>query len=196
MKKTLVLIISIFLIKICLVQGQGIFIYDQQATNQVEGTAPFTQDSQPVGQSFIPTLSALNFIDLKVFDSQDLNGNGSIIYVNLRSNSISGPILGTSLDLFIPSSFFDATNFFFSTSIPLVTGTQYFIQPVIQSGDNFSSFITDGSYVGGSLIYQGSSIANSDLWFREGVYSVPEPSSAILVLLGSGALLYVCRKRH
>jgi hypothetical protein len=42
----------------------------------------------------------------------------------------------------------------------------------------------------------GVAASGSDLWFREGVLSVPEPSPSWLVLLGSGIFLYARRAFH
>ena len=58
------------------------------------------------------------------------------------------------------------------------------------------SYVTDGSYAGGTAIAQGIPIPDRDLWFREGIVVVPEPSSALLALLGSGVWLSVRRKHH
>ncbi len=184
----------LFFITVRFACGQG-FIYDQQSTNLIEGTAPFRQIYQPVGQSFTPTLASVKFIVLQLFDSDAFNNAGATVYVNLRSNSITGPVLGSTAPVFMPGSFFGITNFLFSTAIAVTPGLTYYFQPIIQSGDNFSIYVTDASYSGGSAIAGGVPITDRNLWFREGVFSVPEPSSALLALLGSGAWLFVRRQR-
>jgi hypothetical protein len=174
--------------------GQDTFIYDQQSTNLVEGAA-FLQSGQPMGQSFAPTLSSVGFVILNLYDSDGLHNLGSTVYVNLRSDSITGPILGSSTAVFLPDGFFGIANFIFSTPMDVTPGLTYYLQPLIQSGDTVGSYVTDGSYAGGMLISQGVPILDRDLWFREGIV-VPEPSGAVLFLIGSGLLLYLRRSQN
>ncbi len=188
------LILTVFLLTTCFVRGQGILIYDQQSTNLIEGGAGLDQSSQPMGQSFTPTLSSVGFVMLNLYDAGSLS-IGSTVYVNLRSDSITGTILGSSAGIFLPDQFFGTTNFLFTTPISVTSGETYYLQPVIQSGDTVGSYVTDASYTGGSEILQGIVYPYRNLWFQEGTYSVPEPSSALLVLLGSGVLICVRRRK-
>jgi hypothetical protein len=156
-------------------------LYDQQSTNIIEGGARWTD--QPMGQSFTPSLSALQVVELSIAASD--NNSGSTLYVNLRSNSITGPILASSVSAVIPYNFLGITNFMFSAIVPIAPGTQYYLEPVIQSGPLITSLVTDGSYSGGSAYLQGSAWTGHNLWFREGIL-VPEPSSAALSLTLAG----------
>jgi hypothetical protein len=179
--------------------GQGTLIYDQSsATNPLAGGAgaPIRAD-QPMGQSFTPTLSSIGFAQLNFFDNP---GNvGATVYVNLWSGSISnGTLLSSTDPIYIPPGIVDfVTNFLFSTAVTLTPGTTYYIQPYLQSGDvlmgvNVGIF----NYSGGTFYANGAPNPNNqDLWFREGVMEVPEPSSSLLILLGSGLLLYA-RHKH
>jgi hypothetical protein len=100
----------------------------------------------------------------------------------------------------MPDSFGDTNahgfvNFFFSTP-PLVTpGTNYFLQPVVQSGDTWLANIgyAQYSYVGGIAYLNGQPEPNREFWFREGVVT-PEPSSTMLLLLGGSLLAYSFRR--
>ncbi len=175
--------------------GQGVLVYDQQATNLIEGSADLKL-AQPLGQSFTPTLPFVGFVELKLYDGDFLHNSVATVLINLRSNSIAGPVLGFSVSIFMPDGFFDITNFIFSTPVAVIPGVTYYLQPVIQSGDDMGSYVTDGSYAGGTAIAQGIPIPDRDLWFREGIVVVPEPSSALLALLGSGVWLSVRRKHH
>jgi len=171
--------------------GQGTFVYDQQSTNVVEGAAFLGNSGQPMGQGFTPALSSIGFVTLNLYDGDPLNNSGATVYVNLRSDSITGPILRSSDSIAMPDHFFGITNFPFSTPVPVTPGVSYYLQPVLQSGDSFGSYVTDGSYTGGSAYYQGTSVSGRNFWFREGIL-VPEPSSVLLGLIGIGAF-YVCR---
>ena len=191
MKSKIYLALTSLLLTVQFTYGQGNLIYDQQSINLIEGSASY----QPFGQSFTPTLSSVGFIMLNLFDSDAFNNNGATIFVNIRSSSITGTILGSSSAIFLPGSFFGIANFSFSDPIAVNPGTTYYFQPVIQSGDIFSAYVTDGSYLGGTAYNNGLAWPGHNLWFQEGIIVVPEPSSAWLALLGSGAWLFIRRQR-
>ena len=149
-----------------------------------------------MGQSFTPGFSSIRYVSLYLYDGGSPNNAGGIVLVNLRSNSISGPIIDSTAPLFLPGNFVGITNFLFSTSVGLVAGTKYFLQPIISSGNpGIGSYVTDGSYTGGTGFYLGAPVIGRNLWFQEGVFGTPEPASAALVLLGGGAWLLMRRKR-
>ncbi len=147
-----------------------------------------------MGQSFTPTLTTVGFVLLNLYDSDALHNSGATVLVNLRSSSISGTILSSTVPVFLPDGFSGITNFLFQTPTVVTPGVTYFFQPVIQSGDTVGSYVTDGSYTGGMAISGGVPDPSRDLWFREGIV-VPEPSAAWLALLGGGVLAWYCRKR-
>ncbi|MGI8966985.1 MAG: PEP-CTERM sorting domain-containing protein [Limisphaerales bacterium] len=182
------LILSTLFLTSWLVRGQSTFIYDQQSTQIVEGTARWNE--QPMGQSFTPSLSSINFVELRLIDTDGFNHAGSTLSVNVRANSITGLTLGSSGPIFTPDGFFGTNTFLFSIPVALTPGITYYLQTV-QAGDHVSSYVTAG-YAGGSGISKGVASRDYDLWFREGVL-VPEPSSGFLFLLG--ASLFACSRR-
>jgi hypothetical protein len=183
--------------------GQGTFIYDQQSA--IEGvigeSGGILQSNQPFGQSFTPTFSSINFIRLWLADGLPGNGLGATVFINLRTNSISGPILASTIPVSMPDGFGVGsrgyTNFFFPADISLSPGVTYFFQVVAASGGDLWSAGGDTSYhyAGGTMFINGAPprFTDSDLWFREGIV-VPEPSSFVL-LIGSSAFCLVCRKQ-
>jgi hypothetical protein len=123
------------------------------------------------------------------------NGLSATVFVNLWSGSISnGTLLSSTDPVFIPDGALNlVTNFLFSTPATVTPGTTYYLQPYLQSGDTSLSVIGSQvfNYPGGTAYFDGSpDINNSDLWFREGVIDVPEPSASLLMLLSSGLFLY------
>jgi len=78
------------------------------------------------------------------------------------------------------------TNFFFSTPVPVVPGTTYFLEVIVQSGDIWGLNTVPDLYSGGTMFYQGAAQPLQDLWFREGII-IPEPSTMAL-LITAGAL--------
>jgi hypothetical protein len=192
-------IISIALAAICpAARGQGSFQYDQQSwpvpipANLLE----YIQPNQPIGQSFTPSLSAVGFVQFELFDGHPNNGLGATLYVNLRSNSIAGPILSASSPVFLPDTPVGGgvTNFFFAGGAAVAPGTTYFFEIVVQSGDlwHVNSLGAD-DYPRGTAYYQGISQPLEDLWFREGIV-IPEPAAAWLVIVTAAAWFCVRRK--
>jgi hypothetical protein len=163
--------------------GQAIFTYDQQSADEanfLEGSSPL--GPQPFGQSFTPSLSSVDFI--RIFVTGGALGDGTI-YVNLRGDSITGPVLGSTSPVTVSLATQGFVTFFFGSPVAVAPGTTYFFQPVLQSGGgwavNTSQFY---NYAGGTLYSDGVASANVDMWFREGIV-VPEPSSTVLVLVGA-----------
>ena len=186
--------------------GQGTVNYDQEISASPQGFGfhnPSTiQSQQPIGQSFTPVFASVSFIQLNLGDDNPGNSQGATVVVNLRGNSISGTVLATSSPVFMPDGFGDngfgagfpgITNFFFASPVPVTPGTTYYFDIVVQSGDAWEADAYHYGYSGGTAFFNGTTDSGNDLWFREGII-VPEPSSLTL-LIGSGVLFYVGRKK-
>jgi PEP-CTERM motif len=180
--------------------GQG-FVYDQQSSDESHygESGAIIQNQQTVGQSFTPTNSAINFIRLSMGDLHSGNNLGATVYVNLWSGSISNStLLSSTTPVFMPDGFAQITNqfadFFFPTLVALTPNSTYFFQPFVQSGDLWA-VVGDNSYnyTGGTAIVSGVVRPSLDLWFREGVFTTPEPSSLALLIFGGG--LFCFRRR-
>ena len=187
---------TVFLLALS-VRGQGTFVYDQQSvTSDLQGGNVVNAQNVAVGQSFTPTFNFLGFIRLGIGGGGNNEGASAMFYVNLMSDSISGPILGSTDPVTIPAGFSAPWNFFFSTPVTLTPGQTYFFQVVEQSGDDTWGILGDHDYryPGGTAFVNGVANPSWDLWFREGIV-VPEPSSALLLLAGVGALALARRAK-
>ena len=173
--------------------GQGTFIYDQQsASSRSVGPygAPFGVE-QPSGQSFTPALSSVGFVQFEFDDPNPGDGIGTTVYVNLWADSLAtGTLLGSTTPAFMPDRFYlGIANFLFAVPLPVTPGTTYYLQPVVQSGDN-NWVIIEGNfnYANGTWFANGQpTLDGRVLWFREGTI-VPEPSSALLFALAAATL--------
>lgn len=170
--------------------AQGTFVTDQQSSDEAHtqegGYAP---GQQPLGQSFTPLLDSVGFIRLYI---QGGGGTASF-HVVLHNDSITGSVLGTSATTsFSTGSFVD---FLFQTPVSVTPGTMYFFQPVLETATGgWTVNASFYNYAGGSAFANGLADSSKDLWFREGVVVVPEPSVVWLLAVMSGALFYVSKK--
>jgi hypothetical protein len=181
--------------------GQGTFTYDQQiiASDTTQGGGLNLQQFLPIGQSFTPALSSIDFIRLSIFDANPGNGLGAWINLNLRSGSITGAVISSTSPVFMPDGFGQPslrgiTNFFFPSSVALTSGTTYYFDiSVGETSDNWAIDIYHYGYSGGRAYIGGVADAN-DVWFREGTFSpAPEPATVWLGLLGGSLLLFLRR---
>jgi len=173
--------------------AQGKLTYDQQSAS-----SPFPaslsldiQSNEPIGQSFVPSLGAVGFIQLEVADPI-FNGVGATIYVNLLSDSITGTILGSTDPVFVPVGPYGVVGFFYSVPVSVSPGTTYYLQPVVHSGDLSRVNAIGDPYPQGVAYLNGLVLNGEDLWFREGI---PEPSVAWLLLAGGSVLACIRYRR-
>ncbi len=180
--------------------GQGVFVYDQQSSIAepafVYGGV-LTPDQPPgYGQSFTPSLSAVGFIRMAFRDGRPGNATGASMMMNLRSDSITGPIVGTSLVVEMPEGFVGTADFLFAPEVSVVPHVMYYFEPRIVSGDTWYFDIREEvyNYPGGTWIAMGRPDVSVDCWFREGIV-IPEPSTGALVLV-SLAVITLSRRRN
>jgi hypothetical protein len=184
--------------------AQSTLVYDQQSTKPPSTLGDYLDiQPEPLTQSFIPALSAIGFVQFEFWDIPDNGNNGATVYVNLWTGSPninSATLLGSTTPVYMPdgfgSIFAGVTNFYFSSAIALTPGQTYYLQPVVQSGDNpWDIWDPGNTYPNGQLYGSGAFFQPStDLWFREGVVSVPEPTA--LVLIGLSSILAYAFKRR
>jgi hypothetical protein len=179
--------------------AQGTLVYDQQSSTDESpfpyGTGAHIQQLSPYGQSFTPTLSGIDFIRLNLNDNNPNNSAGATLYLNLRSNSISGTILATTAPVTLTNAFTGPVSFFLPTTTSLTPSSSYVFEIVAVSGsDPWNAIAGELNYPGGFVYANGFPAFASDLWFREGMV-VPEPASGILLVAGA-SLLFLARRRR
>ena len=140
MKNQITSFIAVTLLATLVSRGQGSFIYDQQSGTDERpfpGAGTSIRYFQPhSGQSLTPTLASVGFIRLNLNDANPNSGLGATMYVNLRSVSITGPVLGSSATFFMPDGFAGVTNSLFIAPVAVTPSVTYFFEPLIQSGDD------------------------------------------------------------
>jgi hypothetical protein len=176
--------------------GQGTFVYDQQSvfndSNSGSAYAPITE-SQPFGQSFTPALANVAFIRLFLGNGVPLDPGPATLYINLRADSITGPILSSTQPVILAPGFQGPATFLFDTPVAVTPGVMYYFQPVVGIGNIWDAAGRPNTYPGGTIFGLGISNPALDLWFREGIV-VPEPSCATFFLVAAGTLIIVRRR--
>jgi hypothetical protein len=176
---------------------QGTLVYDQQSSTDerpdLNGGGTLLQQYTSYAQSFTPSLGSLDFVRLKLNDNTPSFGIGATLHVNVRSTSFNGPVLASSLSVVFPNGYTGVTNFLFPSSVPLSPGTVYYLEPIIESGDQWNTAADEYNYPGGMVFANGVAASGSDMWFREGII-VPEPSSGMIALFGVCSVIYARRR--
>lgn len=172
-------------------------VADQENTVQVELAGFSTQ--QVIGQSFTPTRPSMNAVELLLNDQSPGFGGPIDAFVNIRTTSIGGPIIGISQTVSFPDlaqpSTPVVTQFLFNTPVGLLPGLTYWIEFVAPdtTQSNFGVFASGfnlDAYAAGTAYAETLSpnLAPMDLWFRQGTVAVV-PVPAALPLLATGLLL-------
>jgi hypothetical protein len=184
--------------------GQGTFVYDQQSSlNQILNFGAGTVQQSGPGQSFTPSLSSVEFIQLLTSDANPGNGPGAELYLILRANSITGTIIGTSSPVEFTYGFSGLSTFLFSTPVSVTPGTTYYFLPVVSVFTEGGAYGSDAwrlgqndlNYPGGTMFVGGIASPGFDFWFREGII-VPEPSTALIGFMGLGLLVWLRDKQR
>lgn len=204
MKRGVSILLGCITLSTMYVQSQGYVTYDQVSPvpNSPPGGAEWKIQSAsgPPGQSFTPSLSRIDFIDLRTGDYTAGNGRGGGVYIVLRSDSIHGPILAATRPVLMEDGFGygpgvnNTVSFFFPEPVPLTPGTTYYFQPAVEVNSDPWYVIGYNSYryPGGTAFWGSEAQPGLDLWFRTGVV-IPEPSSLVLGLFGLA--VFACARR-
>jgi hypothetical protein len=187
-------------------QAQTFKVYDQMVLPgglppDGGGIGMLIRTNQPFGQSFVPSLSQVGFIELYL----SIYGYGGPLgpltettSLLLREDSIAGKVLGETDPITITydgTGRFCTQEFDFHAAVNVLPGQTYVFQVLHVGGDDLVDVIVATTHVSGEDLYpQGRWIwggrplgEGADIWFREGVI-VPEPSGVVLLLLGMAAL--------
>jgi hypothetical protein len=122
---------------------------------------------QPVGQSFIPTLSVLLSVDVGLENT----GSGTQgIAIQIRENSISGPYYSQTGGVDVPPGGPMWLHVQLVQPLPVTPGKTYvlavYVDPGIATNVRWYITIPGGGYPGGNAITSGISQADGDYFFR------------------------------
>jgi MYXO-CTERM domain-containing protein len=119
------------------------------------------------------------------------------LYINIRSGSPSGAIIGTTDQVVFPGGMVGPTNFLFASPVSVTSGVTYYFE-ILGTASGGSWGVNRGAYgyAGGMVYFPGGfSSPNSDLWFQEGIIvPAPEPGTLGLGLVGVGVLAWMRRR--
>jgi hypothetical protein len=171
----------------------------------VDGLYLTDEPAEQFLQSFVPSLSAIDFISLEF---QSGTGDATVA-VNLYEGSpfeYMATLIGTTESATMPAGFVNdglfvagVETFEFSNPITLTPGNTYYFEPVLVSGGadwNFKTLIDFNTYPNGELYVNGYPfVNNTEIWFQEGIDAVPEPTTLALIVLG-GFLMFLLFKHR
>lgn len=175
------------------VSASPVFVVDQQQLQGGNDGGNLAQ--QHVGQTFTPTLSAIDSI------SFSLGSQGGTVnaFVNLRDSSAGfsflGNLLGVSKTVAFSHLDLQTIQFDFGSLIGLKPGAVYVAEIVFDAAWRIDASASD-FYAGGLVIDGDNPIPDFDLVFREGLHTSSVPETATLRLLGLALFGLGVTKRH
>ncbi|CAN7411234.1 PEP-CTERM sorting domain-containing protein [Rhizobacter sp. LjRoot28] len=151
------------------------------------------------GQSFTAGLSAVDAFDFL------LGGFEANVVVRVRDglagfDGLSGNILAESAPVLVDKAGSFWFHFDLNERLALNPGQTYVAELAILTGSLGIRITTDNSYAGGELLITnfaaGELRSDYDMVFQEGLHSpVPEPASALLMMLGFAGIGWGVRRR-
>jgi hypothetical protein len=83
------------------------------------------QPGAPIGQGFVPAFAEMTFAELWVINEPASNDDTARVFVVVHADSIQGPALAASRDVWIPKPWDDAVRFEFPEPVALEPGHTY-----------------------------------------------------------------------
>jgi hypothetical protein len=167
------------------------FIIDQ--ANAVGGviTSGGLTNGQSLGQTFIPSLTGIDFFDVHASS----RGVSEVRLSLLAGPTITGMPIASSSPMIITNALLQTVEFRFASTISLIPGNPYTARLELISGDSYKvEFSVANPYVPGlALDSNGQPNFFVDWVFAEGVIQAPEPSCTLLIF---GGLLVIMRVRR
>jgi len=105
---------------------------DQASAGFVPGSRHSIQSYGPIGQTFRPSLGAIQWALLYTVAFAE---GGAELVVRVREGSIVGPVLGQSAPVDLPAGFSGATHFRFGAPVPLTPRALYALEVAVTSRD-------------------------------------------------------------
>ncbi len=147
----------------------------------------------PFGQEFTPAFDALNAVEFLTADAFQPDGGSVRLAVNLRKDTITGPVIARTESSLLPAWFSGTTKFEFPSLVPVVPGEKYVFElelldptpinnwavairsPFPSDIDLPSGLILSGKRKDTMTAYfREGIILDRDLWLQETI--IPEPS--------------------
>src|SRR5438552_18931648 len=89
-------------------------------------------------QSFVPRLSAVSYVTLRLLASNRVDNTGARVHIELRSDFTNGPVMACSRDVRVhnsevPIRTYLWVTFFFETNVTVEPGQTYYFEPKIEA---------------------------------------------------------------
>jgi hypothetical protein len=192
-------ILAVALLIVTSVSAAPTTVIDQQNTAPITGTNGGTS----FGQSFTPTLSAIDYVEVL------MAGSANSVTVDILDgvvglDGLEGVVIGTSDPVLVSTpGAHQIIHFDFPSTVSLTPGNTYAFRLQTPGGILGISY-TDDSYSGGQYLAENyapsSYVQGHDTFFQEGmtveaVQAVPAPGAILLGGIGVGLVSWLRRRR-
>ena len=190
-----------------LVQGAPTKVIDQQNAGPVTGT----NGGLNFGQSFIPTLPGIDYVEILMGGTWD-NVTIDILDGVIGLDGLGGPVLGTSNTTLVNNiDTHEIFHFDFTSTVSLTPGNTYVFRLQAPGGIGGISY-TDDSYSCGQYLAENNAtnsyVIDHDTFFEEGMMVedepleppgppdvIPAPGALLLGSIGAGIVSWLRRRR-
>ena len=187
-------------------RADAAFVVDQQQTTTNSGGGAVAPSWTSFGQSFTPSLSSIQWAQFSLENQSSpftpISLSLSVLNGVSGTNGLGGAVLATSPAVSLTSTAaFAPTLFQLSSPLALTPGNSYVLEVNILTQNQGLGWqqTSNDTYPGGQMLqspYSTSILSGQDYLFSEGVIgSVPEPSSALALVI-AGGMAGLCHRRR
>jgi len=163
-----------------------ILLVDQSNSSGGLVTLERLTPGQSVGQSFTPDMAGIDIFAVQASS----HGISTAQILLFSGQTVTGTPIAISQSVTIDYSSMQTTEFQFPETVPLVPGSLYTARLDLVAGSSYLLRFSNLNPYSRGLAFNeyGHPVLTVDLVFSEGLASIPEPTSGMLLLLGAVCL--------
>jgi hypothetical protein len=156
------------------VHAQEPILVPDQGISLSPSTGVIPLPASQVMQAFVPQLSAVGYVTIRLLASNQVDNTGARIHVELRSDFTNGPVMARSKSVRLnvselPILTYPWITFFFETNVTVKPGLTYYFEPKIEAPATGNLIYSAADpYKSGDVIINGRAGTGFDVFFVEG----------------------------